>query len=673
MSYNLEKPNIPAASFTTSGAYPYLASVGVTEATLATSCVKRMRVIAITGPQTINVIDENDRIFTNIPVWVHTDIGARLALLKGVEAVAADYFKNAAFMFTFMGEDEETYSYVAVLTNKNTGQAIGVIDIIVAPMHTPGETRWIGSQGALKNQMKKSKDLSSPRPTYTPYLRVRGFFSGATVYLDDTFCPGYPLKQYRVTSSPFIYSGLYDLTTGALAVVPTYNEDEEPGSPYEQTRVYVVRTLPQGTYDYYAYTLTTGGGSWRIPTDADDHSPQSPEIEAAIRNFKLFTTESLAVSTNSIIPRVIHYGDQGLGNPLWYSRDLDGTLSSVPGGSGWLGGNSGYSLGPALWGSTYEVQASWRPNPIAVLWGWAEDHAWFKDFEAHDYPVKDQYLPMQPDFWDAKTRRYLYYEHNDHTSVIETRQEVRYTLLLNYDILPITSWPHISWGTRPQDTVDRFTATDRNYTVGLTLHPTTFDAIDSIDYEWNYSVDLVPAQDGADMQACSVAPFFVSLYDTFYVGHTSHGVVIHKWDRTQNGVWAQEICGYWSELHPNDIYSVDNFERECEIFEHTKTTGNSLLDLHSKPLYKGSNISPIIQDFIIKANEAYQENFYSGGVTLQSQDLETVVETFLWRGFYKEVYSYHAPYLINGQYFDYYSGCIHAELLFIPTDLDMYL
>lgn len=196
MAYQIIKPTFPPGT-----SYPYLASAVLNPSELEETCVKEMSVVGINSSTTITVEDENNERFSDIPVWIHTDVGARAALLTGTESVLPEiYFKNSAHHFVMAGEK------VTVACRKVADKFIpyGVIDLVD---YSYG---W------------GTSDVLVPRPTFNAYLDVK---FGVTIL-------GSPLGiLYR------IFRGVVDLSTGLMVSVPTY-DGSEPKMPMQQTGVY---------------------------------------------------------------------------------------------------------------------------------------------------------------------------------------------------------------------------------------------------------------------------------------------------------------------------------------------------------------------------------------------------------------------------------------------------
>lgn len=95
---------------------PYLAKVDFTEGELDRLCVKKAEVIGVQSRQTVKILCEGVE-YNDVPVWVHTDCGARHWYMKGIEAerdglekptalTAEEYFNDAALLLPFPGGQE---------------------------------------------------------------------------------------------------------------------------------------------------------------------------------------------------------------------------------------------------------------------------------------------------------------------------------------------------------------------------------------------------------------------------------------------------------------------------------------------------------------------------------------------------------------------------------------
>ena len=108
MARPIIKPRFPASDQTPQGHWKYLASTAFGESELKGSCVKEGRVVAISSPTTVRVLCDG-KYHDNVPVAIHTDIGARTSYYReanggaAIERDAADYYENSAFIFTVPG------------------------------------------------------------------------------------------------------------------------------------------------------------------------------------------------------------------------------------------------------------------------------------------------------------------------------------------------------------------------------------------------------------------------------------------------------------------------------------------------------------------------------------------------------------------------------------------
>lgn len=104
MAETVINPNFPPVT-APEDHYKFLASVGISRARLANTCVMRCPVVGISSIADNTVkIDLDGTVHDDIPVWIHTDYGTRRRWLKDEEAVdPADYFERAALIFPMPG------------------------------------------------------------------------------------------------------------------------------------------------------------------------------------------------------------------------------------------------------------------------------------------------------------------------------------------------------------------------------------------------------------------------------------------------------------------------------------------------------------------------------------------------------------------------------------------
>lgn len=181
----------------------YLAKVDFTEAELDRLCVKKAEVIGVSSRQSVKILCEGVE-YEDVPVWIHTDCGARHWYLKGLEAVevgqeppiaptAAEYFKDAALMFPFPGGAYIRIGGSDVQTI--TPHVLAVFSVI------DNVTVAQGVIGVLSSVTTEGNEEAFP--TYKPFLRFRiRHKSGSTYLYSRTFL--YDLVENRVAKSPTI-------------------------------------------------------------------------------------------------------------------------------------------------------------------------------------------------------------------------------------------------------------------------------------------------------------------------------------------------------------------------------------------------------------------------------------------------------------------------------------
>jgi hypothetical protein len=185
----------------------YLAKIDFTEAELDRLCVKKAEVIGVSSRQSVKILCEGVE-YEDVPVWIHTDCGARHWYLKGLEAVeedqeppiaptAAEYFKDAALMFPFPGG-----AYI-----KSGGSEFQTITPYVLVVFTVTEeaTTPRGVINILENIVDNPD--RDPYKTYRPFLRFR--------FRHTSSIGGGDILHSRTY--------LYDLIEEKVASVPTWN------------------------------------------------------------------------------------------------------------------------------------------------------------------------------------------------------------------------------------------------------------------------------------------------------------------------------------------------------------------------------------------------------------------------------------------------------------------
>jgi hypothetical protein len=198
------KPNFPDRGGHDS--YEYLASTALTPDTLRYCCAVEGEVVGIHSRQSVNVL-LNGVTYHDIPVWIHTDVGARAALLKGVESSPEDYFKDAALMFPFpggVGYMDPTGTYI---------MGTSVDPKVLALVYTNPDTfvkEPICVFHILQNINSSFPSSTYPYPTYKMFCKVRISASNSLIgvggYYDEVF--------------------LYDVIEGKVAVIPTLVTNE---------------------------------------------------------------------------------------------------------------------------------------------------------------------------------------------------------------------------------------------------------------------------------------------------------------------------------------------------------------------------------------------------------------------------------------------------------------
>lgn len=190
MAYEIVKPDFPFPA-------PYLASVGFDEAILAECCIKKGVVKKLDSRQAVTV--EIDAVeYENVPVWIHTDCGARLAAIKGIElSDPADYFKDAALMFPLQGSTTFYDHYGSNYTSLEP-QVFVIVQTI-------DEVKTVlGVIGIVQNINRAFPANESPFKTYRP-------------------CFLFAINRWDIfNSEPFETTwSLFDIITGEFAQIPS--------------------------------------------------------------------------------------------------------------------------------------------------------------------------------------------------------------------------------------------------------------------------------------------------------------------------------------------------------------------------------------------------------------------------------------------------------------------
>jgi len=118
--------------------YEYLATIGLTKDALKKCYVKLAVVVGLASRQNVKIkytAPQGEVVVDDVPVWIHTDIGTRKAMVKGEEAtLPEDYFEDAALMFPMPEVQNflEPQVLVAVIwdAETNTDTVLGVIHIL---------------------------------------------------------------------------------------------------------------------------------------------------------------------------------------------------------------------------------------------------------------------------------------------------------------------------------------------------------------------------------------------------------------------------------------------------------------------------------------------------------------------------------------------------------------
>jgi hypothetical protein len=200
--------------------WKYLATIGLDEKVLRHCCVKKAKVVKLNSRQTITVECDGAE-YQDVPVWVHTDCGARKALLKGEEAVDPEtglvdpemYFKDAALMFPL---PEDTIYWFD--ENEEVSLRPNVLALSYSDPESSG-AEIIGIIGVISSLDRTVSDLPRPLfPTYRAY------------YLFEVFLGSAPESGPKRTC-------LFDVMENKIATIPAYTDGSGPTLPMVEARV----------------------------------------------------------------------------------------------------------------------------------------------------------------------------------------------------------------------------------------------------------------------------------------------------------------------------------------------------------------------------------------------------------------------------------------------------
>jgi len=149
------KPNYPGQEV---GYFKYLATVDFPETILSNCCIKEAVVTGIHSRTEINITCDGID-FSAVPVLIHTDCGARVASVKGVDLPAEEYFKNSAFMFPF-------------LAGAATVLGTTVDPTVLVVMHTRPGTMEKTCLAAIKVVRDSFNQKANLPPTYEVVVKV---------------------------------------------------------------------------------------------------------------------------------------------------------------------------------------------------------------------------------------------------------------------------------------------------------------------------------------------------------------------------------------------------------------------------------------------------------------------------------------------------------------------
>jgi len=167
--------SIPAFSID-GGIYKYLASVGFTEEALRSVCVVKAIVTAVDDVSSNTVsIDIDGDIYTDVPVWIHTDCGSRSRLIASSDEVSPSlYFENAALLFP-MAAGKYITEIGTSLLDSPTGHNSRDPEVLVMITSTNEIITPVGIIGILDNGVTGTgfDRTATAHQTYKPVMLIK--------------------------------------------------------------------------------------------------------------------------------------------------------------------------------------------------------------------------------------------------------------------------------------------------------------------------------------------------------------------------------------------------------------------------------------------------------------------------------------------------------------------
>jgi len=183
--------------------YKYLAQVEAEAEVVRNLCVKKATVIGLDSRETVTIkIDGITH--HSVPVRIHTDIGARMAVIRETdEGVPANLFEDAALMFPLPGGS--LLAYVDEEGNRLYSRAPEVLTVVEYSDSGSYIVRYVC--GILDSGLS----IYGPWPTYRPFLKV-------------TLTVDYAGMVETVSVAMIVY----DIIHNRIASMPTQTEIKSP-------------------------------------------------------------------------------------------------------------------------------------------------------------------------------------------------------------------------------------------------------------------------------------------------------------------------------------------------------------------------------------------------------------------------------------------------------------
>jgi len=198
MTWLLEHPTYPCNLNGDDCMYPFVSAYGIPIETLKECCIKEATVIGISDREHVCILcDETE--YSNVPVWIHTDVGTRTAMLSNTECSPEQCFKDSALIFT-VGIYAQIYR---VSDSNGTHNSVGSIT------ENP-RVLIIKSTDSVLAVIRVLSKITHENP-------------------DNTVIPTY--KMVALVNTGNLYMSLFDITNNCELIAMTYNLFKVPSLP----------------------------------------------------------------------------------------------------------------------------------------------------------------------------------------------------------------------------------------------------------------------------------------------------------------------------------------------------------------------------------------------------------------------------------------------------------